>query len=461
MSSSNSSLETTQYYVRAKGKILGPFGIEALKSLRDRGRLSRVHEISTDRHTWQPAARFEQLFSTTRSARPSRAAVENTAEQSNAALQHEPATATPAPQADWFYSIDGRQQGPVSFAELKRLAHTFQLSGYDLVWKEGMRDWKPAGDIDGLFEGTAFKKSSRSTAATSAGTSTTADPVRRPASIWDAVLDGVQLQFPVRSLDLLMDTIITAGSIGVVVTMLIVPGFIIYTGIKEDSLNLVILGVLSLLTLGILRYAGERVSRAAQAIIASSPSQLSSDSYLRGTALFQLLLGIVFATVFSVIAVQEEESSLYVFAVVTFTICGFNACAALQPAWLNIECPASVTAGEEGIGILSLTFKLTLRAIGAAYGIGCFLGMIGLLIGGGMYKFREGIKSLEGMGIATVSAALVAGAAFLPLVAYRLVTIGYILIDVLRSVMLIPGKLDVLAANTASSPAESDETAAG
>jgi hypothetical protein len=53
--------------------------------------------------------------------------------------------------ADWYYTKNGQQQGPVNDAELKRLASTGQLTPQDMIWKEGMANWLPATAIKGLF----------------------------------------------------------------------------------------------------------------------------------------------------------------------------------------------------------------------------------------------------------------------------------------------------------------------
>ncbi|MCC7419296.1 MAG: DUF4339 domain-containing protein [Planctomycetaceae bacterium] len=52
---------------------------------------------------------------------------------------------------EWRYSTgDDNEQGPVSTAELGRLAETGQLKPDDLVWKEGMAKWVPASRVKGL-----------------------------------------------------------------------------------------------------------------------------------------------------------------------------------------------------------------------------------------------------------------------------------------------------------------------
>lgn len=56
-------------------------------------------------------------------------------------------------QDAWFYSRESEKIGPVTFAALKIKALEGGLNPrLDLVWTHGMGDWKPAGEIDGLFE---------------------------------------------------------------------------------------------------------------------------------------------------------------------------------------------------------------------------------------------------------------------------------------------------------------------
>lgn len=55
----------------------------------------------------------------------------------------------------WFYQIDGNKHGPVSSTELAGLARSGKLKPTDLVQKEGMAEWQPAGRVKGLFPSAA------------------------------------------------------------------------------------------------------------------------------------------------------------------------------------------------------------------------------------------------------------------------------------------------------------------
>jgi len=53
----------------------------------------------------------------------------------------------------WYFSRDGQQSGPLTYVELKEKADEGLLKPRtDLVWKEGLAEWKPVGEIEGLFE---------------------------------------------------------------------------------------------------------------------------------------------------------------------------------------------------------------------------------------------------------------------------------------------------------------------
>jgi GYF domain 2 len=57
--------------------------------------------------------------------------------------------------ADWFYSTNKQQMGPVSWDELRQLAASGSLQRDDLVWSEGMAEWIKAERQAGLFTAAA------------------------------------------------------------------------------------------------------------------------------------------------------------------------------------------------------------------------------------------------------------------------------------------------------------------
>ena len=50
----------------------------------------------------------------------------------------------------WYYAKQGKQEGPVDLEALQAMVGAGEVAPGDLVWKEGMDGWKPAGEIPEL-----------------------------------------------------------------------------------------------------------------------------------------------------------------------------------------------------------------------------------------------------------------------------------------------------------------------
>ncbi len=60
--------------------------------------------------------------------------------------------------SEWHYEKSGQKLGPISASELKAKAKSGELVATDLVWKDGMVDWRQAGRVKGLFDHTIANK---------------------------------------------------------------------------------------------------------------------------------------------------------------------------------------------------------------------------------------------------------------------------------------------------------------
>lgn len=92
--------------------------------------------------------------------------------------------------SQWYYAHDGKQLGPVPISELHRLAANgeFDLEK-DLVWQEGMNDWKPASTIEELklassSDSLMVDSSEAFGAASGEASADSLDPYAAPSSPW-------------------------------------------------------------------------------------------------------------------------------------------------------------------------------------------------------------------------------------------------------------------------------------
>ncbi len=55
------------------------------------------------------------------------------------------------PSSEWFYVQDRQKVGPVSKEEIRSLFEQGTIAGEDLVWTQGMSEWKPASQVQARF----------------------------------------------------------------------------------------------------------------------------------------------------------------------------------------------------------------------------------------------------------------------------------------------------------------------
>ena len=126
----------------------GPFSFDQLKKLAEAGQLKPLHMVRQDGMAkWLAAGQIEPLWTTKAPA---------TRPFSPGPVVRPPQPTPPPlpanPDEMWYYTVNGRQVGPVTEAQLKVLVRSGELSRTDMVWKVGMSGWDQAGHIKGLFE---------------------------------------------------------------------------------------------------------------------------------------------------------------------------------------------------------------------------------------------------------------------------------------------------------------------
>jgi len=166
---------TTQYYIRVRGTVLGPYDLGKLQSLVRRGQLGRMHEVSTDGAIWNRASNFAELFAGTTVVPAARSTAD--ASRMPAVLPPEAGTyavaGAPGPGSmtggttprlpQWYYARGASQHGPVDQSMLEELLANGQVGPDDQVWCEGTEEWLPARQHPRLLDVVKPKKAAKLT----------------------------------------------------------------------------------------------------------------------------------------------------------------------------------------------------------------------------------------------------------------------------------------------------------
>lgn len=139
--------------------------------------------------------------------------------------------------SEWYYAHGGEQKGPVPVSELQRLASTGDFDpASDLVWRDGMDDWKPASTVEELT--TAFQPASEAPPAEPAGAEPDPaaagdfNPYTAPAAPDTVMPEGADQEIPPGSDPLQVGACISRGfelmktNLGMVIAVVVIFGAI-------------------------------------------------------------------------------------------------------------------------------------------------------------------------------------------------------------------------------------------
>ncbi len=209
---------------------------------------------------------------------------------------------------------------------------------------------------------------------------------------------------------------------------------------KWNQLTPALIGLVWIPCVGVAQFGAFKFSSTSRGLIKSSGSQLSSRSFLACLALWSLLLGIIALVGLTYSAIKLDSLSTFGLGLVAFAACELVVWLCLNPSLLNINILPASTAGEEAIGVLTFTMKALLRLVPIAFGLGVIVGDFQLLAAI-VRLFRDQEYSIMD---ASPSAWLVLGSAALPLMGYVLFVLNYLVLDVIRAILAIPEKLDII-----------------
>jgi TM2 domain-containing membrane protein YozV len=137
------------YFVRIRGRTLGPYTRPQIQQMTRKGQVGRSHEVSSDAQFWQPASTFPEIFE-----RPAAGVTTSDAETGDEGFGI-PLPAGNGAGLKWHFTQNGVQQSsPVELSHLRMLIVSGQVRPSDQVWNETMTSWESVSHVPDLAIGT-------------------------------------------------------------------------------------------------------------------------------------------------------------------------------------------------------------------------------------------------------------------------------------------------------------------
>ena len=365
---------------------------------------------------------------------------------------------------EWYYYQNGESRGPVSFAELQGLLAGGLITANDLVCKAGMSNWVAAGQVEGLAQPAAAPPppvAAPPAAAPAVAAPAVAAPagpgmgerLQQIAESRDLVETMPHLRMVQRFLEMLQrvfsENLLNTvdrwakpiGSIGLLVAACFLMLGLIVLGIRANAATFLLGGIIGVpLVTVLVHFIAAKFLDAGGPLLRESPSAFSSPAFLHCFALASFL-GAVFSVLAGLFSLIQGSFAVAIPGLVLAFVYLYAGGVALNPSVVNVEVGQRASAGQEAIGILMFMFKLLLRLVPFVFGVG----MVAAFLGTG-YLFIRTIASepfFAMMMLPAFGPGLIAVALF-PIIAYLLFLFLYLVVDVLRAILVVPGKLDAL-----------------
>jgi hypothetical protein len=176
--------EDFSWFLRAAGRITGPYSRAQLGELRQRSRFMAFHEVSPNKVLWSPAIDlFPELFGQA-------VAVSVNSSGTGSASTANPASPGPKTAREIEYlHLDGKDQqiGPVTESTLRSMVESGELSPSTRIWTSGMSAW------DTIENRLGIRGSPRKRPARQPDTQSDFDPALAPRAQHGLFLLGVGL----------------------------------------------------------------------------------------------------------------------------------------------------------------------------------------------------------------------------------------------------------------------------
>lgn len=238
----------------------------------------------------------------------------------------------------------------------------------------------------------------------------------------------------------IVDSVTTAGHWGLlaVAVLGLVVELILATGRGGPA---ILWGVGWLIVLPLLQYTALQFLGATRSMVTSNSTSLGSQAFLRCYALVAFVAAIV--TLIWAIARSVDTASLQalLFGLAFTALWLATAWLALNPSLLGIRINTQSGAGEEAIGVLSFFVKSAVRIVPIFYGVTMVVAAIYLIVVllGMIGDSRADV--LIAASRAQFAAPIVIVAALSPFLAYIGFVFFFLAIDLMRSLLSIPGNL--------------------
>ncbi len=194
----------------------------------------------------------------------------------------------------------------------------------------------------------------------------------------------------------------------------------------------------------IIQYIASRFNEINEKLISKNETYMTSSGFTDAVGIFSIIVGFGYFFVYFYTAIKLPEFMPFLEGLAIFIVFMLISIISFNPSLVTLKSVKSNTAGEEAIGIISFFIKLLLKLVPFIYGVGVALYILFILIHlkdifGSSFRMVIAWKNIYNDMI------LLFVFGISPFIAYVYFVFNFLIIDIIKSILLIPQKLDKLS----------------
>lgn len=254
------------------------------------------------------------------------------------------------------------------------------------------------------------------------------------------LIDSVPGVLKAQRFDDIVDRVTTAGHWSLL--LVAVLGLVIeLIAAMAGNGSAVLWGVGWLVALPLLQYTAVQFLGATRSLVTSNRTTLGSEAFLRCYALVALVAAILALVGAIGWGLDTGSIQIFLFGLALTALSLATAWLALNPELLSIRVDRQSSAGEDALGVLSFFVKTGVRLVPIFYGVTLVVGAVqAVIILLGMIGDSQA-ELINAVMLAELSAPILLWAALSPFLAYIAFIFYFLVIDLMRGILSIPGAM--------------------
>jgi hypothetical protein len=219
--------------------------------------------------------------------------------------------------------------------------------------------------------------------------------------------------------------------------------FAMIYAIRTNDFYAFLVGIAWFILVFVVQYTAHKFSSAGDRLIENNPTRLSSKAFLDCVAFLFLIAAVVIFIISLIRLIQTGDLTTFLVGLGMAIFCEFISIISFHYETITVEVAEETTAGQEAIGIITFFLKALLKLVPIVFGVGVVIGTVILFINAiGLFGNEVRVASAWIQGNMTANQIILIG--LLPFLSYIAFILFYLVVDIIRAILSIPGKLDDL-----------------